>query len=183
MTATKPTISDDAVKARTGKTWPQWFEILDKAGATKKNHQEIVALIARRYEKVGPWYQQMITVTYEKARGLRQDHQQPAGYEITVSRTIPMAADILFDHFNDAQRRRRWLPKAKLTIRKATRAKSMRITWEVDGTNLDVNFYHKGPRKTQVAVQHSRLPSRKAADAMKAYWDEALDRLKGTFSN
>jgi hypothetical protein len=32
-------MSDEAVKARTGKVWAEWFEILDKAGATKWQHQ------------------------------------------------------------------------------------------------------------------------------------------------
>lgn len=48
-TATKaakgPRMSDEAVKAKTGKTWKEWFTILDKAGATKMTHQEIVKLL------------------------------------------------------------------------------------------------------------------------------------------
>ena len=33
--------SDEAVKAKSGKTWAQWFKILDKAGAKKWAHREI----------------------------------------------------------------------------------------------------------------------------------------------
>src|SRR5687768_242594 len=39
---TKPKMSDDAVKAKTGKVWKEWFAILDKAGAKNMTHQEIV---------------------------------------------------------------------------------------------------------------------------------------------
>jgi hypothetical protein len=35
-------MSDEAVKSKTGKTWKEWFAILDKAGASKMSHQEIV---------------------------------------------------------------------------------------------------------------------------------------------
>ena len=35
-------MSDEAVKAKTGKTWKEWFAALDKAGATKMGHQDIV---------------------------------------------------------------------------------------------------------------------------------------------
>jgi hypothetical protein len=41
--ATKMTgrIGDEAVRAKTGKTWSQWFDILDKAGAKRISHKEI----------------------------------------------------------------------------------------------------------------------------------------------
>ena len=39
-----PHMSDEAVKAKTGKKWDQWFPILDKAGAKEMSHQDIVKL-------------------------------------------------------------------------------------------------------------------------------------------
>ena len=56
-------MSDEAVKAKTGKTWKEWFAVMTRAGANKMSHQEIVKLISSKY-KVGPWWQQMITVEY-----------------------------------------------------------------------------------------------------------------------
>ena len=44
----KPRMSDDAVQAKTGKNWSQWFAILDKAGAKEMSHQEIVKLLNSR---------------------------------------------------------------------------------------------------------------------------------------
>jgi len=43
---------------------------------------------------------------------------------------------------------------------------------------VEVGFYPKGARKSQVAVQHNKLPDAKAAARMKTYWAGALDRLK-----
>jgi hypothetical protein len=57
-------MSDAAVQAKTGKTWDEWFKILDKAGGKKMNHKEIVAYLSEKYG-VGPWWRQMVTVTYE----------------------------------------------------------------------------------------------------------------------
>ena len=34
-------IGEDAVQARTGRNWQQWFSILDKAGAMKMSHKEM----------------------------------------------------------------------------------------------------------------------------------------------
>ena len=48
-------MSDAAVKERTGKTWPEWFKILDKAGAKKMRHQDISAYLSKEH-KVGPWW-------------------------------------------------------------------------------------------------------------------------------
>ncbi len=36
-------ISNEAVKARTGKNRDEWFKILDESGAKKKTHELIVA--------------------------------------------------------------------------------------------------------------------------------------------
>jgi len=62
-----PGISDDAVKTKTRKGWQQWFKILDDAKANQLSHKEIAEFLAANYGKdVGPWYQQMITVQYER---------------------------------------------------------------------------------------------------------------------
>ena len=38
-------MSDRAVQAKTGNTWPEWFAILDAAGAKKMDHKGIVAYL------------------------------------------------------------------------------------------------------------------------------------------
>jgi hypothetical protein len=49
--------------------------------------------------------------------------------------------------------------------------------WDGD-TRLSVGFYSKGAEKTQVAVDHEKLPNSKECARMKAYWFEALNRLQ-----
>ena len=46
-------MSDEAVKAKTGKAWKEWFAILDKAGASKLSHPEIVKYLSTE-QAVGP---------------------------------------------------------------------------------------------------------------------------------
>ena len=171
-----PRMSDEAVKAKTGKKWNQWFTILDKAGAKKMTHQEIVKFLNSQHE-VGPWWQQMVTVTYEQARGLREKHEKPAGYEISVSRTIEAPVSKAFKAWTDEKTRKAWLP-SNLAIRKATTNKSLRITWEDGKTSVAVAFLPKGTGKCQVVAQHSKLSDAKAAARMKTFWADALDRLK-----
>jgi hypothetical protein len=171
-----PQTSDRAVQARTGKTWPEWFAILDKAGAEKMTHQQIVAYLSE-IQKVGSWWQQMVAVTYEQARGLRAKHEKPDGFSISVSKTMAATAPALFRAWHDPRTRARWLPGATMQIRTETPDKSMRITWGAN-ESLSVAFYPKGDNKTQLTVQHEKLPTEAAAAQAKASWAEALARLK-----
>lgn len=171
-------MSDEAVKAKTGKTWKEWFAILDKAGAKKMTHQEIVKYLNSE-QGVGPWWQQMVTVTYEQHIGRRAEHQKPSGFEISVSRTIAAPVPKLYDAFGNQKTRAKWLKEDGLVQRTAIENKSMRVTWNDKKTVLAITFLSKGDNKSQVVVQHSKLPNAKSAATMKKFWGEALDRLRG----
>jgi hypothetical protein len=180
--ATKPTkkaagISDEAVKARTGKTWAQWFALLDKAGAQKLSHKEIARYVHDMLH-CPPWWSQMITVGYEQERGLREKHETPEGYQTSASKTLNVPVVAAFEAWIDDKMRNRWLPKAPLTIRKATPHKPLRITWNDGNSNVDVGLFSKGDAKCQVAVEHSKLKNARASAAMKKYWAEALVSLQ-----
>jgi Activator of Hsp90 ATPase homolog 1-like protein len=56
----------------------------------------------------------------------------------------------------------------------------MRVTWKDKKTSLEINFYPKDDAKSQVVVQHNKLPSAAAATRMKGYWAKALDRLRAS---
>ena len=172
-----PRMSDAAVKEKTGKTWKEWFAILDKAGARKLSHQEIVKYLHTK-QGVGPWWQQMMTVTYEEARGLRERYQKPAGYQISVSRTVKAPLPKLYKAFAGEKARKGWLAENGLVVRTATTDKSMRVTWSDRKSSLEISFLPKGDGKSQVVVQHSKLPDAKASAKMKKYWGAALDRLR-----
>ena len=120
----------------------------------------------------------MVAVTYEQQRGMREQHQRPEGFQISVSRTVNAPIAKLFKSFENAKARNAWLAEEGLVVRKATANKSMRVTW-VDGkTSLEINFYPKDNDKSLVVVQHSKLPDAKSSAKMKTYWATALDRLR-----
>ena len=176
MHTVKPSISDQAVRAKTGKDWDEWFQMLDAAGAKQMNHQQIVAYLNDQHQ-VGDWWQQMVTVTYEQARGMLDKHEKPGGYQINRSRTLPVPVERLFAAWQEDSQRANWLPGTQITIRKATPNHSLRVSWGDGRSSLDVRFYPKGADKTQVTVQHSELPDAEQAEQMKTYWSAALDRL------
>lgn len=176
-TKTAPRMSDEAVQAKTGKNWKQWFAVLDKAGAKKMTHKEIARYLSEE-QGVAPWWCQMVTVIYEQQSGRRQNHEKPNGFQISVSRTLSAPVAKVYRSFAVEKERSAWLGVDGLHVRKATPNKSMRVTWKDEKTSLEINFYSKGADKSQVVVQHSKLANASAAAKMKTYWGKALDRLR-----
>lgn len=168
-------MSDDAVRAKTGKVWSEWVVVLDQAGATHMSHTQIAKHLHDVHE-LGSWWAQMVAVGYERIRGLRERGQSRDGvYECNKSRTYAVAVAVLFDAFANARRRARWLPGVTLSVRKATPHKSMRVTWP-DRTNVAVSFLDKGP-KSSVSIQHQRIATREEATRLKGWWNERFDVL------
>jgi hypothetical protein len=169
-------ISSAAVKEATGQTWARWLTLLDRAGAQKLPHREIVRWLQTKHN-LPDWWGQMVAVGYEQARGLRLKHQKSDGFEVSVTKTIAAPVDRAFAAWKMPALREKWLPRTPLTIRKATPHKSIRILW-ADGTALSVNFWPKGPLKCQVVPQHAKLPTPDSAEVMKAYWALKLEALQ-----
>lgn len=168
-------MSDEAVKERTGKTWPEWFKILDKAGAKKMRHQEITVIL--QGQGVGPWWGQMVAVAYEQERGIREKFQKCTGeFSASGSRTMAVPMAKAFAAWTDDKLRKKWLPDGKLEITTATPGKYVRGKW--GDSRLSVGFYAKGGAKTQVAVDHGKLASSRESAKMKNYWFAALNNLQ-----
>jgi uncharacterized protein YndB with AHSA1/START domain len=169
-------IGNAAVRVRTGKTWNEWFKMLDAAGARDLTHREIVALVGRD-DSVNRWWQQMVTVTYEQGRGLRARHQRSDGFEVSKSKTVSAPVGRVYRAWTERAMRQRWLPNVELRVRATRPNKALRFTW-VDGrTVVAVSFDAAGGRKSRLTVQHGKLPSEATADRMQRFWGGALERL------
>jgi uncharacterized protein YndB with AHSA1/START domain len=174
-------IGDEAITKATGKNWEQWFHVLDATGCKKMTHKEIVNWVSQQ-QAAGGWWSQMITATYEQAHGIRAVHEKPEGFEISVSKTIALPRAVLFAAWHDNKLRKLWL-KNVIVIRKATPDKSLRITWSDGVTSLSIEMVEKTEEKTQVVVQHQKLPDAQAAEEMKLFWKAALARLEESIKN
>jgi uncharacterized protein YndB with AHSA1/START domain len=167
---------DEAVHAKTGRTWKQWVRVLDAIDAGKMTHRAI-ALHLKEAHGLPPWWSQTVTVGYERIRGLRDVGQRRGGaYEVNKSRTFTAPVSTLYCAFSSARIRTRWLSGVELTVRKSAPDRSLRITWP-DGTRVEVNFTAKGEAKSQAAIEHKMLASKADAEKMKGFWSERLDAL------
>jgi hypothetical protein len=175
-------MSDDAVAKATGKNWNEWFGLLDKAGAKSMNHRQIVAVLSKGHS-VGPWWQQMVTVEYERARGLRKVHEKADGmFSVSRSKTVPVPIAMLYKAWAEPKAREEWLKEPKLTVKNATTNRSMRIAWADGSTDVVTMFYSKGAGKSQVTVEHNKLTSAKQGERMKKYWGQRLERMVKTLT-
>ncbi len=170
-------VGSDAVLKATGRAWEEWLKVLDAAGAKAMTHKDIAMMLSRKFSVSG-WWTQMVSLGYEQARGLRKVYQKADGFSATASRTVGIPVDKLFAAWSEPRQRSRWLPDAPLELRRSTDGKSMRLTWSPGNSSVVVAFSAKGTGKSAVALEHGKLPSAKAVTAQKAYWGNALDRLK-----
>ena len=168
-------MADATIKARTGRSWPEWVRTLDADNAAALSHRDI-ARIVRSTHGIGDWWSQSVTVGYERIKGLREHGQRRDGvFEANKSRTLPHSPATVFRAWSDAVRRRRWLG-ADVKVRTATAPRTIRLQWP-DGTVVIGYLTPKGTTKTQLAVTHTKLPTRAAAETAKAEWDERLAAL------
>jgi uncharacterized protein YndB with AHSA1/START domain len=173
--------SDAVLQQNTGCTWERWVKSLDHKKAYAWPHREIAKYVREKYD-VPSWWAQTVTVGYERIKGLRAIGQRRDGsFEISKSKTLAAPLQRLYHAFADPRTRARWLPGLALTVRTATREKSMRITWP-DGTSVEVGFTSKGPGKSHVALTHAKLPERNSVARMKQFWTERLDGLEELLS-
>lgn len=171
-------LSDASLHERTGRGWDEWFAVLDAWGATGRSHTEIARwLVAER--QLDNWWAQSVTVGYEQARGMRAPGQQSNGdFVASVTRTVAVPVDRLFEAVTDEPLRGRWLPGGRLRVRTATAPRSFRADWADGPSRITVWFTPKGAAKAEVAVVHEKLPGAEAVAEVKAYWRERLTALK-----
>jgi uncharacterized protein YndB with AHSA1/START domain len=169
-------IADEPMRRATGRTIAEWLEILDAWDATKRTHTEIARWLVAE-QGVPGWWSQSVTVGYERARGMRAMHQQGATFSVTASRTIRARAEQITDAFTDPGARSRWIADAPMRQR-PTRGGSIRFDWDEPASRIAIYLVPKDAERTQVSVNHERLPDATAADEMKGMWRERLAALK-----
>lgn len=168
-------MADSVIKEKTGCTWDRWVWALDQVQAYNWPHSQIAQYVREKY-KVANWWTQSVTVGYERIKGLRAIGQRRSGsWEASKSKTINAAASTVFKSFKQPKLRSAWLD-ARPALRTTVPNKTVRMTWE-DGSSVEVYLVAKSRSKTQVAIQHTKLPDRVAVDRMKWFWGEHLDRL------
>ncbi len=173
--------SDQRIRQRTGRGWEEWFDLLDSWGAESMGHREIAGRVAELLgAHVLAWDTQAVASSFERTRGIRAVGQRTGsdGFVATASKTIAVSAEQAFMAFADASRRAAWLPEVELSERTVSKPKTARFDVGDGTTRLLVVVEPKGPAKSTVVVEHSRLADAAEREARQTYWRHALAALK-----
>lgn len=179
---TKPS-NHASIEAATGKTWAEWAQLLDEAGAADLPHPGIAKLVHGILEgKVDSpgWWAQNVTVAYEQHIGRRKPGQRNDGtYELSVTKTLAGTKEDVFALWDEAY------GLAKEFKGQAVRAARTSITPVrtylryvlADGTAITVAVEKKAPARAMISVTHTKLRSDEEKDKWRVYWKDKLKRL------
>ena len=170
-----PPVSDESVRKATGRGWEEWFAILDDAGAVGWKHPDIARWVVAEHGISG-WWAQSVTVGFERARGLRAEHERPSGFSLSATKTVHVPIERLYEAFADPKQRNGWLAHGA-RVRSSTAPRTMNLAWG-DGSRVAARFTAQGPAKSQVALQQAPLPDASAVEELRAFWRSRLADLK-----
>ncbi|HEX6368119.1 MAG TPA: SRPBCC domain-containing protein [Longimicrobium sp.] len=199
MSKEREGISDDAVRAATGRTPREWEELLDARGAADLSHRQIVSQLEEIGVESG-WWMQMLAVDYERRKGKRVLGQTAdTGFQIGVQRTLPIAAGDAWALLTSPEGVGAWLGGApplkwekgeKYALRDGSRGEvrvfkpgsHLRITWGPEGwpraSTLQVRVTPSGEQKTVVSFHQEHLPGAEAREERRRFLESALDALQ-----
>lgn len=198
MSEERPGISDDAVRAATGRAPAEWEALLDARGAADLSHKQIVAQLQDLGVESG-WWMQMLAVDYERRKGKRAVGQTAdTGFQIGVQRTLPVSVDDAWALLMSPEGVRAWLGGAGPRWEKGEKyalpdgsagevrvfkpGSHLRMTVHPDGwaraSTLQVRVMPKDEQKTVVSFHQEHLPGTAERDARRRFFESALDALQ-----
>ena len=194
----KRAYSDEAVKAKTGKVWDDWFRILDDFDGLNKGHA-VMANYLHDEQGVPNWWCQMVTVEYERERGIRQINETTSGFSVSVSRVIAAPVQAVFEAWSLAEEWNSWLSNDSKVdfveggkyetgdhnsgvFRRIVQDKRIRFTWEnprhTGKSIVEVRFTSQTDLKASVTLEHMKLASADEKEDLRRYWSDAMDNLR-----
>lgn len=183
----EPEVSDDSVRAATGRGWDQWCDLIDDwRSADNRSEQSALApwdhkATAARLRSeldVDLWWCQGVTVGYERITGLRLPGQMADGtFTANKSKTITVDAAILKAMLAHDDDRADLFPGLETTLRSKPTSKVQRI--QIGPGVAQIGIEDRGDGRAKVVVQHEKLPSADDVPEWKHYWSDWLDALDG----
>jgi hypothetical protein len=189
--AAKGTISDAKFVEKTGHGLDHWFQVLDRFGAVEKGHAAAARHLYDTHHVDG-WYAQGITVSYERARGVRGLNQRCDGaYEVSVSKVVAADAAAVIRLLSDTRQRRRLTgldsglvealrnalasPSSKGFVVRPDGLARFRYNW--NGTTVQFYLSPKPGGRTSVVVANGKLASTGMVEERRGQWRVALNAL------
>ena len=188
-------VSDASVKKETGKSFAEWFAVIDACGGPGRGRRDIGSHLYGEL-KVDTWWSATIQVEYEKHKGVVEKDGKGKGFTICATKSVKAPAEKCFELWATGKELDRWFGSGNTLdlkaggslsnadgnaadVKSVTPGKTIRFVWKAanaPGTPVEVKFQPAGA-KTTVMVTHDRLQTRDEADGFRAAWGAALDKL------
>lgn len=163
---------DAVIRAATGRSWAQWFRLLDRFDTAAAGHSATVRHLADEHG-CPRWWRQRIAGAHAEARGLLTPPARSLA--ANTSRTLSVSIDDLYRAWQ-GRAPGKWL-QTKFKVHRANANRSLRLDWP-DHTSVEIYFWAKGERRSQVNVMHRQLADEAEVASKKAFWSAALDQLQ-----
>lgn len=170
-------VTDEVVKSHTGKSFAEWFAILDERGGPKQGRREINNFLYGEC-KVDIWCCATLNIEYEAARGVLEKDGRPKGYPSAPPRPSMPRWRRSTRRGRPREALDRWFGAGSTaavtdggafrnqdgdagTFKRVRPNRDLRFTWEhpahTRGGIVDVAFQDKGKGKTGLIVTHDRI--------------------------
>ena len=194
-------ISDGAVRDATGRGWRGWWKVLDAWGAPKHSHSEIARFLAHEHGLSG-WWSQMVSVQYERERGMRDVGETASGFQMGAQKTFLPDPETAWRLLASARGIETWLGEgapAELIqgeayrladgtvgeIRVVSPGTHVRLTWQPPlwskPSTLQVRALASTSGKGTISFHHEGLPGQAAREAMIEHWKGRLEALQDSW--
>jgi len=171
-----PGMTDASIRTGSGKTWDEWFRILDDWGGAERSHRDIARWLHDE-QGVPGWWSQTVTVGYERARGMRARHETTSGFQVSVQKTVGAAPGRVETALTQSRQRSRWLDGAKLTARRTKPGRAVADFDAADGSRVTVYLVPKSKVSTAVQVVQTKMGSADDVARQRAFWRARLQVL------
>lgn len=204
-------MNNDTVRKATGRSFTQWFEVIESAGISSAPHKTIAEYLAA-LDGVSFWWAQSITVEYEKAVGRRVKGQTASGdFQVGVSKTLPVSTEVLWA-FLESEKGLALLLSGGNSVDSPAGSGVLDSLMSLDGSTGDglrvyTTTFHEGSHlrlqytepgwaahsilqirvraaatgKTTLSFHQEKLPDMSARETMKTRWKTLASRLSEEF--
>lgn len=168
-----------ALERATGRSWADWLDLFDSAGAAKLPHADIarVAREAMPDSLENPdWWAQGAAIAFEQHAGLRVPGQSSAGdFRVSASRTVTFGRDEAIERwtarFGEQSHRDRGVSSARTS--RTEKRSFWRAALEQAG-KVEVSAEQKGDGRAIVVINHTGLEGPGEIEAWRAHWKACL---------
>lgn len=171
--------SDEAVKKATGKTWDEWFKILDSAESSKKPHKEIVLWIMDQGLLASGWWAQSVVVGYEEKIGRRVFGKRAVGdFSVSIGKTLKGTPDDAWKVWQNLVKGKKKFNKVKIEGEFRISSTNKWRYWKADmrdGSKLSVNIGPKTDNSSTLSVTLDKLKDKNVVEGWRKYWKEFLE--------